>query len=164
MHLLEDQLLEIDEQGALITRCGYGWTAPLARYRIRDEIVAAECSCGRNHGFRVLGRADDAIILRSTMFSINELLSKALEMPNVEEAQLVCNPEADNPKAASSVTLCFVGGADENAVKSMLLNYFYDLPTIIRQFPTSFVVCSVPKLIANERTNKIPPLLWRPKS
>jgi phenylacetate-CoA ligase len=161
MHLLEDQLLEIDKDGALITRTGPGWTIPLVRYRLRDEIVLTKCRCGRPHAFRVLGRADDAIILRSTMFSINEMLSKAREQPGVEETQLICDPEEDNPKAASRVVLSFVGTADPENVKAALLDFFYDLPTITRPFPDAFKVKSATKLIANNRTNKVPPLIWR---
>ncbi|WKB35674.1 hypothetical protein QS257_19950 [Terrilactibacillus sp. S3-3] len=42
LHLLPDQVIEPDQEGALLTRVGDGWTVPTVRYRLGDLVEPAE--------------------------------------------------------------------------------------------------------------------------
>ena len=56
LHLLDDQVLETDAEGALLTRSGRGWTAAVVRYRLADRVEEAGCSCGRTNALRTTPR------------------------------------------------------------------------------------------------------------
>lgn len=161
LHLMPDQVIEIDDQGALLTRCGAGWTTPMIRYRLGDRIGSAQCCCGRPDALRVLGRADDSVSLRSALFSVGEVLTHARRMSGVQEAQLVLTRSNDSLRAASALTLEFTGEADPAEVHSHLISEFYHLAAIHHRFPGAITAERVDKLGRIERTNKVPPAIWR---
>ncbi|UWU75259.1 hypothetical protein N2603_35235 [Bradyrhizobium huanghuaihaiense] len=160
-HLMKDQIIEIDDEGALLSRVGAGWTVPIVRYRIRDELKPVRCRCGRADAFMIVGRSDDSISLRSILFSVNELRNVALGTPGVSEVQLVCSPDADNPKAAASLTISYVGTADTHEVMRQVISSFYHMPAIIRSYKNALNVERVNSLLSNPRTQKTVPLVWR---
>lgn len=161
LHLMPEQMIEPDDQGALLTRAGTGWTMPTVRYRLGDRIAAAQCRCGKPDGLRVLGRADDSVSLRSALFSVGDVLGLAREFPGVQEAQLVLTRNTDSLKSASALTLEFTGDADPDAVCAHLLRDFYHLAAIAHRYPGAICAKMVRRLGRVERTNKVPPVVWR---
>ncbi|MFG3423009.1 AMP-binding protein [Micromonospora sp. NPDC049460] len=161
LHVMPDQMLELEEEGALLTRRGTGWTMPAVRYRLGDRLASAECRCGRPDGLRVLGRADDAVSLRSALFSVGEVVSSARTLPGVEEAQLVLTRDTESPRAATALTLEYSGGADAEDVLAHLTAQFYHLAAVHRQVPGAITARRVDKVSRVERTNKVPPAIWR---
>jgi len=160
-HLMKDQALEIDDEGALLSRVGEKWTVPIVRYRIRDELKPASCRCGRDDAFMIVGRSDDSISLRSILFSVNELRSVALGVAGVREVQLVCSQDRDNPKAAASLTIAYVGTADSDEVMKRITSNFYHMPAILRSYRDALRVERVTSLQSNSRTQKTAPLVWK---
>ncbi|MFJ9742386.1 AMP-binding protein [Streptomyces sp. NPDC101166] len=161
LHLMPDQMLELEEAGALLTRRGAGWTMPAVRYRLGDRLAAAECRCGRPDALRVLGRADDAVSLRSALFSVGEVLAHARELAGVDEAQLVLTRATDSLKAATALTLEYTGDADAEAVRAHLTSEFYHLAAVHARFPGAITARRTGRLSRVERTNKVPPAVWR---
>jgi phenylacetate-CoA ligase len=161
LHLLPDQVIEPDDGGALLTRAGDGWTVPTVRYRLGDRVEAAECRCGKPDALRVVGRADDAVSLRSALFRISELLDLARKDPDVVDAQLVLTRSNDDPKAASAFTLEFTGTAEPESVRERLIADFYHLAAVARQYPGAITARRVPALSRIERTNKVPAAVWK---
>ncbi|MEU1406928.1 AMP-binding protein [Streptomyces sp. NPDC005728] len=161
LHLMPDQMLELEEAGALLTRIGDGWTMPAVRYRLGDRLAAAECRCGRPDALRVLGRADDAVSLRSALFSVGEVLARARTLPGVDEAQLVLTRATDELRAATALTLEFTGGAEPEDVRQHLTAEFYHLAAVHTRYPGSITARRVGRLSRVERTNKVPPAVWR---
>ncbi len=161
LHLMPDQVLEPDEQGALLTRVGSGWTMPVIRYRLGDRVAPARCRCGKPDGLRVLGRADDSVSLRSALFSVNEVLTLAERNAGVQEAQLVLTRSDDSPKAASSLTLEFTGSADPEYICAQLLKELYHLAAVAQRYPGAIIARRVDKLNRVERTNKVPSVVWK---
>ena len=161
LHLLPDQVMEPDDEGVLLSRVGDGWTVPVMRYRLGDRVVAAPCPCGRPDGLRVLGRADDSVTLRSALFKVSELIDLVHGEPGVLEAQLRLTRSDDSPKAASALTMEFTGTADAEVVRKRLLDEFYHLAAVARQYPDALQARRVGQLARNERTNKVPPMVWQ---
>ncbi|MGE7438277.1 AMP-binding protein [Kitasatospora sp. NPDC001175] len=161
LHLLPDQVMEPDEDGALLSRVGEGWTVPVVRYRLGDRVAPVECRCGRPDALRVLGRADDSVTLRSALFKVSELVDLVRGEPGVLEAQLRLTRSADSPKAASALTLEFTGTADAEAVRGRLIGEFYHLAAVARQYPDALRARRVERLTRIERTNKVPAMVWQ---
>lgn len=161
LHLLPDQIVEPDDGGALLSRVGAGWTMPTVRYRLGDRVGAAVCGCGRPDGLQVLGRADDSVSLRSALFSVGEVLALARQQPGVQEAQLVLTRNTDSLRAASALTLEFLGDADPEFICSQLIREFYHLAAISQRYPGAITAHRVDRLNRVERTNKVPPAVWR---
>ena len=160
LHLLPDQVLEPDPDGALLTRAGTGWTVATVRYRLGDLVEPADCQCGRPDGLRVTGRADDAISVRSAQFLASELLDAARRTPGVTDAQLHLT-RADTPKAASALAVVFTGDATPDAVCDQLTGEFYHLDAVARQYPGSVTARRTPALTRIDRTNKVPAVIWQ---
>jgi len=161
LHLLPGQLLEPDEDGALLSRIGAGWTTPVVRYRLGDRVAPAGCRCGRPDGLTVLSRADDSVTLRSALFKASELIGTALGEPGVTEAQLRLTRDTDSPLAAGALTVDFTGTADPDAVHTRLTGEFFHLAAVARQYPGALRVRRVERLARIERTNKVPAMLWQ---
>jgi phenylacetate-CoA ligase len=160
LHLMPDQLLELDDEGALLTRAGDGWTVPVIRYRLGDRIGPAVCRCGREDALRVLGRADDAIKVYGTLVGVGEVLSGITGQPGVDEAQLVLTPGRDGDRSVSRMTVQFTGDAAASDVLDNLLRKFYDLGVVAHHYPDAIDVRSVDHLVRVPRTNKVPPMIW----
>jgi phenylacetate-coenzyme A ligase PaaK-like adenylate-forming protein len=161
LHLMPDQLLELDDRGALLTRAGSGWTVPTVRYRLGDRLAAADCGCGRPGGLRVVGRADDAIKLYGSLFGIGEILQGVREHTGVTDAQLVLTRGPDASSAVSQMDVHFTGAADPADVRRQLLGAWVDLPVIAAHYPDALLVSRVERLERITRTNKVPPMIWR---
>lgn len=161
VHLMPDQVLELEEKGALLTRRGTGWTMPAVRYRLGDRLARAECRCGRPDALRVVGRADDSVSLRSALFSVGDVMRHARTFPGVDEAQLVLTRSTDDLKAATALTLEYTGDAEPDAVRDHLTAEFYHLAAVHHRFPGAITARRVGRLSRVERTNKVPPAVWR---
>ncbi|MEV0729464.1 hypothetical protein [Polymorphospora sp. NPDC050346] len=161
LHLMPDQVIEPDDAGALLSRRGTGWTVPTVRYRLGDRVAPAECRCGRPDALRVLGRADDAIKLHGALVGIGEALSVVRAQPGVRDAQLVLTRGTESRHSVRQLTVHFTGDADPGAVHERLLREFYDLGVIAQHHPDAITTERVTALGRVERTNKIPPMLWR---
>jgi phenylacetate-CoA ligase len=160
LHLMPDQLLELDDGGALLSRVGAGWTTPVVRYRLGDRVGAAECRCGRPDALRVLGRADDAVSLRSALFGIGEVVAHACALPGVDEAQLVLTRSTDSFGAASGLTLEYCGTARPDAVRDHLTAHFIHLAAVQDRYPGAISARRVARIHRVERTNKAAPAVW----
>ncbi|MFI7453613.1 AMP-binding protein [Nonomuraea sp. NPDC049714] len=160
LHLMPDQLIEPDDRGALLTRIGSGWTAPVVRYRLGDRIAAAECRCGRPDGLRVLGRADDAVKFYGATFGIGEVLDVVHQVRGVREAQLELAGLSDARMAVSAVTVKYVGTASVTLLRAALMREFTRFRTVLRQHPQAIAIERVSQLHRVDRTNKVPPAVW----
>lgn len=158
-HLHPDEMLELDNEGALLTRVGEGWTVPIVRYRLGDRIAPAECPCGRHRGFTVLGRADDAFKFHGTLTSIGALLSFAKAQPGVDDAQLMISGSRQEGRA-ERIVVNVVGNADHQALRRDFITRFVDLDVKGRDGTDQFDVAAVERLQANARTFKVPPAIW----
>ncbi|MFF4605811.1 AMP-binding protein [Streptomyces sp. NPDC001339] len=161
LHLLPSQIMEPDEDGALLSRVGDGWTVPVVRYRLGDRVAPATCRCGRPDALTVLGRADDSLTLRSALFKVSELIDLVREEPGVVEAQLRLTRSTDSARAASALTLDFTGTAAPEAVRARLTGEFYHLAAVARQYPDALRARRVSRLARIERTNKVPAMVWQ---
>ncbi|WHI49185.1 AMP-binding protein [Microbulbifer sp. MLAF003] len=158
-HLLEGQLIEPSEQGALLTRIGNDWTVPLIRYRLGDLIQQTTCRCGRPRALLVEGRADDDVSLCSALLSIGQILDIATRENDVEEAQLVLTQNGETRKSASELTLIFTGSADPEVIRNRVLTRIHNLASVAQQYPGAFIVKQVERLRRVKRTNKVPPIV-----
>lgn len=160
LHLMPDQLLELDDSGALLSRAGDGWTVPVVRYRLGDRLAPAVCQCGRDDGLRVLGRADDAVKVYGTLVGVGEVVSFVAGQPGVDEAQLALTPGKDGDRSVSVMTVQFTGDAVASQILDELLRKFYDLGVVAAHYPKAIAVRAVEGLVRVPRTNKVPPMLW----
>lgn len=160
LHLMPEQLLELDDEGALLSRAGDGWTVPVVRYRLGDRIAPAVCRCGREDGLRVLGRADDAVKVYGTLIGVGEVLSLVAGRADVDEAQLVLTPGKDGDRSVSRMTVQFTGAAAAPEILDELLRKFYDLGVVAQHYPEAIAVRAVQRLGRVSRTNKVPPMIW----
>ncbi len=160
LHLMPDQLVEPDDGGALLTRTGSGWTAPVMRYRLGDRLAPAECRCGRPDGLRVLGRADDAVKFHGATFGIGEVLDVVRQVRGVREAQLELAGTSDARVAVSAVTVKYVGTASGTLLEAALMRQFPRFRTVVRQHPQAIAIERVPQLHRVDRTNKVPAAVW----
>ncbi|WP_329561077.1 AMP-binding protein [Kitasatospora sp. NBC_01266] len=161
LHLMPDQVLELDDAGALLSRVGEGWTLPAVRYRLGDRLAAAQCRCGRPDGLRVLGRADDAFKLHGSLLSIGELVELATSVPGVSAAQLELLREEESWHGVRRMTVHYTGAAEPAELRRALLAGSARLFGIELHHPEALEVVRVPKLTMVERTGKIPPMIWR---
>ncbi|MCO1335646.1 hypothetical protein MO867_15015, partial [Microbulbifer sp. OS29] len=159
-HLLTDQLIELDDQGALLTRIGDGWTVPIVRYRLGDLIQQASCPCGRPNALALLGRADDSVSLCSALLSVSRLLQLTYENEGVEEVQILLCRKDSAQKSADSIIVQFTGRADAEKVRKHLLNGAHNLAAVVKQYPLSFKSQRVKALKRISRTNKTPQFIW----
>jgi len=161
LHLLPEQLLEPDEEGALLTRIGEGWPAPAVRFRLGDQIRAAECPCGNDACFEVVGRADDRFKLHGAIVGIGDLLSRTTQINGVADAQLLVYRDPDTPSAVVSICLRYTGiNTDAAAVRANLMRQVEDLDIVNRHTPEAFQVEHVSEVERNPRTNKVIPAVW----
>ncbi|WP_444913892.1 AMP-binding protein [Microbulbifer sp. ANSA003] len=160
-HLLADQLIETDDQGALLTRVGTGWTVPIVRYRLGDLIQKATCPCGRPNGLSIQGRADDNVGLCSALLDLNKIIELTYECEGVEEVQLLLSGDTQTKKSADSIVVQFTGTASANSICEHILNNIHNLASVVRQYPQSFTVQKAERLKRIERTNKVPRVIWR---
>ncbi|MFJ9815388.1 AMP-binding protein [Streptomyces sp. NPDC101151] len=161
LHLLADEIFELEEAGALLTRAGDGWTVPVVRYRLGDRIEAAECRCGRGDAFRVLGRADDGFSLLGNYVNIADIVESARQCPGVLDAQLVLVRDTDMADAARSMTVEYTGTAAPEAVRSLLTGSNVRLGTVDSQHPEAISARMVDRLRRITRTNKTPAAVWQ---
>ncbi len=161
LHLMPDQVMEPDDGGALLTRVGTGWTVPTVRYRLGDRVAPARCRCGRADGLRVLGRADDAVKLHGALVGIGELLTLVMAQPGVTEAQLAATRSPGDGHSVSQLSIHFTGRAEPDAVRERVTREFYDLGVIAQHSPGAITAHRVEQVRRVDRTNKIPPMIWR---
>jgi phenylacetate-CoA ligase len=161
LHLMPDQVMEPDDEGALLTRVGTGWTVPTVRYRLGDRVAPATCRCGRGDGLRVLGRADDSVKLHGALVGIGELLQLVTRQPGVTEAQLELTRSPGAGHSVRRIGVHFTGEAEPDAVRTRVLREFYDLGVIAQHSPEAITAVRVEQVRRVDRTNKIPPMIWR---
>jgi phenylacetate-CoA ligase len=161
LHLMPDQLVELDEEGALLTRTGGGWTIPVVRYRLGDRLAAAECRCGRPDGLRVLGRADDSVKFHASLLGIGAMLDSVRRHPGVDEAQLVLTGENTGLRTVTAITVRYAGDAPSDAVREAFLGEFEELRDVAAKWPDAVLVTPAERLERVERTGKVPPAVWR---
>ncbi|GAB3439789.1 AMP-binding protein [Actinophytocola sediminis] len=160
VHLLPDQLLELEDDGALLTRVGEGWPTPAVRFRLGDRVRPVDCSCGGDNAFTVLGRADDNVKFFGTMVLLGDVLNHARTVEGVFDAQLVVYRDPDVPSAVLSMTLLVTGSADPSAVRRVIVGAVEDLGIVDAHTPEAFTVAAVAEVTRNERTNKVLPVVW----
>lgn len=161
LHLMPDQLLETDPDGALLTRVGDGWTVPLTRYRLGDRIAPAACGCGRPRALQVEGRADDSVKLHGTLLSISEVLGVVTARAGVTEAQLILTRAPGDGHVIDRLTVHLTGQADPHDVRAAMLREFYSLALVVQRMPELLTVRRVGRLDRVDRTNKVPPMVWK---
>lgn len=162
LHLLPGQLLEPQEEGALLTRTGDGWPVPAWRFRLGDRIRPAECPCGEGDAFEVTGRADDRFKLYGGMVRIGEVLDCALLVKGVHEAQLILHADPYVPSAVVGMCLRYTGPLHDAAqVREALLRGIEDLEVCDRHTPEAVAVEHVADMERNPRTNKVLPVVRR---
>lgn len=161
LHLMPDQIIEADDDGALLTRVGDGWTVPTVRYRLGDRIEAATCRCGRADGLRVVGRADDAISVHSVVVRVAEVLDVVRAAPGVHEAQLLLTRAPQGGHTVEELCVRYAGDAAPEAVRQLVLDSFYHLKSVSRGHPEAFTAEQVAQVERVARTQKIPPMRWR---
>ncbi|WP_156727701.1 AMP-binding protein [Streptomyces apocyni] len=161
LHLMQDQVLELDSDGALLTRAGDGWTVPVVRYRLGDRIAPASCRCGRPRALRVEGRADDSVKLHGTLLSISEVLAAVTAEAGVTEAQLVLTRTPGARHVVDQLTVQLIGKAAPEHIRAVLLRQFYSLALVAQQNPELLAVRRVERLERVARTNKVPPMVWK---
>lgn len=162
LHLLPDQVLEVDDERSLLTRTRGGWPVPLARYRLGDRITGAECRCGEPDAFRVLGRTDDRIKFHNTMLRLGDLLEVARGVPGVDDAQVILTADPTNPTAVTAIEIRFTGAERDPApVRAALLRRVYALAAITGHVADSVRVRWATELDRNDRTGKVTPHLLR---
>ncbi|MEV8531504.1 AMP-binding protein [Streptomyces sp. NPDC051211] len=164
LHLMPDQIIETDDEGALLSRAGSGWTVPVVRYRLGDRLAPAECPCGRPDGLRVVNRADDAFKLQGSLLAAGELLDLATSLPGVWEAQLELAREADHWHGARRMTVHFTGPAEPEEVRRQLLAGSARLYSIAVHHPEALTTARAGRLARIERTGKVPAVVWRDPS
>lgn len=160
LHLLPGQVLEPDDDGALLTRAGDGWTVPVVRYRLGDRVAPADCCCGRPDGLRVLGRSDDAVKFRGATFGIGEVLAAVRSLPGVEDAQLALASSDGSRRVTRGLTVRFVGDATSGEVTDTLFRTFTRFRAIHAHDPGAVAAVRADRLHRVERTNKVPPAVW----
>ncbi len=162
VHLLPGQLLEPDDDGALLTRTGDGWPVPAVRFRLGDRIRPVACTCGDGDAFEVVARADDKLKIYGGMVRTGDILNNAGTVENVDEAQLVVYRDPDVPSAVVGLRVCFAGrGADAAEVRASLVSCIEDLGILDGHTPGALVVDQVADVERNPRTGKVIPVLWR---
>ena len=166
LHLLDDQLMECRKEGSLLTRTGEGWTVKTKRYNTGDVIIPVECSCGRPHAFKVLGRAGDVVSLYSAIFSIDELDSIILKDESVLNTQYEipnngCEKDAGTDNLI--VKLLLKPNANKDIVcqriRQNLINGLLHMGAVVNKYHNALSIHSVEKLSCIERTGKTPKLL-----
>jgi len=153
-HLHPDQILELDSDGALLTRVGDGWTVPTLRYRLGDTLVKASCPCGRPDAFRVRGRSDSSFKFGGTLCNSIDMLSFLSTQSGIDEVQLQISGNK-NQAIASDVTVKYAGTADAQTVLSQLIAAFVDIDVRDAQGELKLKVEPVDALDRNPRTHKI---------
>ncbi len=158
-HLHPDQLLELDEDGALLTRVGVGWTVPTLRYRLGDTLEKVTCQCGRPHAFQVRGRADSSFLFGSKLFDSSHILAFLQEQAGVDEAQLQLRG-VKSQSVANTVDIQYVGNALPNDVLEKLIDNFTGINMPGLNGSARLSIKSVPQIARNERTHKITRVTW----
>ncbi|MFJ6138667.1 AMP-binding protein [Kitasatospora sp. NPDC092286] len=161
LHLMPDQIIEPDDEGALLSRAGEGWTVPVTRYRLGDRLAPAHCRCGRPDGLRVLGRADDTFKLHGSLLAIGDLIELATALPGVAQAQLELVREEESWHGVRRLAVHFTGTAEPAALRQHLLDGSARLFGIALHHPEALAVARVDRLTRVERTGKVPPMIWR---
>ncbi len=161
LHLLADEIFELDDAGTLLTRAGDGWTVPVVRYRLGDRIEAAECRCGRGDAFRVLGRADDGFSLLGNYVNTADIIDRARHCPDVVDAQLVLVRDTDTADMTRSMTVEYTGTAAPETVRTWLTGSHVRLGTVDSQHPEAISARRVDRLRRIARTNKTPGAVWQ---
>ncbi|MFI7273047.1 AMP-binding protein [Streptomyces sp. NPDC049879] len=163
LHLLPGQLLELEDDGALLTRVGDGWPAPARRFRLGDRLRAAACPCGTDDAFEVVGRADDNVKLCGGMVSLGEVHERAGRVDGVDDTQLVCYHDPEVPSAVLAMRLRYTGRhRDAAALRAVLVGAMEDLELCDRHTPEAFTVEHVAEVERSPRTHKVLPVVWRP--
>jgi phenylacetate-CoA ligase len=165
IHLLPDQLLEPDDDGALLTRVGEGWPVPALRFRLGDRIGPADCACGAGDAFRVLGRADDNFKIFGGMVRAGEVLENASRIEGVDDVQLVLYHDPEVASAVVGLRLRYTGrNTDTTTVRGRLVHSIEDLEILERHTPEAIAVDHVPDVQRSANTNKVIPVLRQPAS
>jgi phenylacetate-CoA ligase len=105
MHLWEDhfiaevvdpktgEMLALGEKGELVLTTLRREAMPILRYRTRDitRIIAEPCACGRTHRRieRIMGRADDMLILRGVNIYPQQIERVLMAMPEIGRNYLI---------------------------------------------------------------------------
>ena len=162
LHLLPGQLVELAEEGALLTRVGDGWPTPAWRFRLGDRLRPTECPCGKADAFEVAGRADDNVKLYGGMVSVGEVHARAARIDGVHDTQLVLYRDPEVPSAVLGMRLRYTGThPDPAAVRATLVHAMEDLELCDRHTPEAFVVEHADDVERSPRTHKVLPVLWR---
>lgn len=158
-HLHPDQLLELDDEGALLTRVGDGWTVPTLRYRLGDTLVATQCPCGRPNAFMVKGRSDSGFKFGGTLFDSTEILLHLRDQEGVDEAQImIIGSKAQ--AAAQRLVVKYVGSAAPDTVLQQITGQFVDIDVRNKDGQLMMSTETLPALERNPRTHKISAVTW----
>ena len=158
-HLHPDQLLELDDDGALLTRAGEGWTVPTLRYRLGDTLKSVECPCAKPHAFQVKGRSDSGFKFGGTLFNSIELLAYLRMIEGVDEVQLEISG-SKGQAIATDVAVNFVGSASPQTILARLMREFVDIDVRDSNGKLRLMARSVKVLERNSRIHKIPAVIW----
>ncbi|HEX2581987.1 MAG TPA: hypothetical protein VHL08_08460 [Dongiaceae bacterium] len=158
-HLMSDQILELDPEGALLTRVGDHWTVPVVRYRLGDRIEKAQCSCGRAKAFRVIGRRDDSIKFGGSLFSLGEIVAFVQARTQAPGVQIVLKGNKSEG-SARAMEIRVLGSPDEAALKTEIARHFLDIDVKDHTGASMLTVKACTSLHKNERTHKTPAVLW----
>src|SRR5476649_577659 len=137
LHLLPDQLLELDDEGALLTRVGNGWSMPTVRYRLGDKIKFIQCTCGRPYALKVESRADDSFNLRSNKISINKILDTINSIPEVDASQIILVDHDGAHQSVDVLIIKVVGNISNEKIKTALFKEIYVLDEVFQAYPDS---------------------------
>lgn len=158
-HLLPYQHVEIEDGHLLITSLHPDTVNPIVRYRIGDRGEFVACPCGRpGPALRLLGRDDPQLKFLSITVSAQEIADAACG-PGVDDLQ-VAFIDHGSPAERAELRLIVTPGAPadqiESEVRDRVLRTVYRLGFEVMSQPEAFVVRAVPRLTANERSQKTP--------
>jgi phenylacetate-CoA ligase len=161
-HVLPYQYLEIDAGQLLVTSLHPDVINPIVRYRVGDRAEFVECGCGRpGSAVRVLGRDDTQFKFLSILVSAQEIADAArtADITGVQVALI----DHGSPHERAELRLVTRPGSDDRAVehqvRDRVLRTVYRLGYEVRAEPAAFAVRAVPRLTANQRSQKTPLLV-----
>lgn len=154
LHLLPGQFLELNDEGALLTRVDDHWPAPALRYRLGDVLLATSCVCHRPDAFRVGSRTNDTVKLFGTRVSCTDVVQRVESLDAVDDVQIVLR----GARAAGSpdqIQVRFTGRATPSAVRQHLLEEHPGLRFVTEHTPEALTIERVGGLARNSRTHKV---------
>jgi phenylacetate-coenzyme A ligase PaaK-like adenylate-forming protein len=158
-HPLPEQVLELDDDGALLGTTTYSAALnPILRYRIGDRASFASCRCERGDGVRVHGRADAAVKFRGVLIHPEELVDLAGSLRGVDDAQVAILTGNGRERLELRCVADSGSRTSEETLRRLVLARSLDLGNLFDGDPDGFRVAFVPRLSTN-RSGKTPALV-----